>query len=400
MERKMNILYIWDFDYPWDVRVEKICLSLVEYGYNVHIAARNHKKRIARESSGHLTIHRTKATNSNFINYFISFPFFANPIWLNLINKIICEEKIDLIIVRDLPLSITAIWMANKHKIPCIFDMAENYVAMLNDFWKENKRNWFNYIVRNPKFAKYIENYALKKVDHILVVVKESADRILSKNVPEDHVTIVSNTPSMKILGTEKVYLDDSFSKKLDGRYIGIYTGGIQSIRGIHTVLKAIPFVIKQIPNFLFVVAGDGNMATSLKQMSSTLGVSDYVFWTGWIEHKYIYELIRRSNVGLIPHIASEHVNTTIPNKIFDYMIEGLPIVCSDAPPLKRIVEEKQCGVTFQSENFEMLADAILQAQKFSDFFGNNGRKAILEEYNWENDSINLKKTVEKFLQY
>ena len=40
----MNILYIWDADYPWDVRVEKICEALNNNGHEVHIASRNLKK--------------------------------------------------------------------------------------------------------------------------------------------------------------------------------------------------------------------------------------------------------------------------------------------------------------------------------------------------------------------
>ena len=41
-----KIVYIWDGDYPWDIRVEKICLSLVNAGYEVHIAARNLEQKV------------------------------------------------------------------------------------------------------------------------------------------------------------------------------------------------------------------------------------------------------------------------------------------------------------------------------------------------------------------
>jgi len=55
-----NILYIWDSDYPWDVRAEKICQSLVRHGFESHIAARNLKKRPCYEKIDGIHVHRIR----------------------------------------------------------------------------------------------------------------------------------------------------------------------------------------------------------------------------------------------------------------------------------------------------------------------------------------------------
>ncbi len=396
----MKILYIWDSDYPWDVRAEKICTTLAESGFEVHLAARNKKRRSVKEQLGAITIHRLKAFKSNFANEYLSFPFFANPIWLYFINRIIKTEDIKLIIVRDLPLAITGILVARKNRIPCVFDMAENYVAMLKDIWKKHKFKGMNIVVRNPHLANLVENYSLKKMDHILVVVDESVKFLKSKNVPENQITIVGNTPSYHEIknGNNRVKLDEDILKRFESRYAAIYTGGIQMGRGIQLVFEAIPEIIKKIPEFLFVVVGDGYASVNLKKMIQNNNLSEYVFWVGWVEHKMVYEYIRNSNVGLIPHLTTEHVNTTIPNKIFDYMALELPIVASDAIPMKRIIEEEKCGIVFKSGDASSLSKSIIRVKEESTGYGSNGKIAVEKKFNWEVDGRRLVEAVKSVL--
>jgi glycosyltransferase involved in cell wall biosynthesis len=398
----MNILYIWDSDYPWDVRVEKICNSLAKAGHIVHIASRNLKCKATCEEVNSLVIHRIPTIKM--FNYLYSFPFFANPVWLNFTNKIVKKMSIDLIIVRDLPLAITGIWVAKKNRIPCIFDMAENYVALLKDIWKKRKFSGLNLIVRNPTFACLVQNYVLKHCDHILVVVKESSDFLKSRKVHEKNISIVGNTPQLSkfnenTLSTPSVP-DLSILSKMRFSFTAVYTGGIQMGRGIQLVLESIDKILKQIPDFYFVIVGNGYAVDRLKKLAQDLKVGSYVHWTGWVEHDFVYQYIKNSKVGLIPHITSEHVNTTIPNKIFDYMALGIPVVTSDAVPMKRIVEEENCGLVFRNGNTTELVNTILKIKNSTINFGEIGKTAIYGKYNWSIDEMRLNDAVAKCKNY
>jgi hypothetical protein len=77
----MKILYIWDADYPWDIRVEKICSSLDQHGHEIHIIARNLRKWNQYECIGGLHVHRIKAFENEKLNYIASFPAFFSPLW-------------------------------------------------------------------------------------------------------------------------------------------------------------------------------------------------------------------------------------------------------------------------------------------------------------------------------
>lgn len=388
----MRIMYIWDADYPWDVRVEKICKSLVNNGHEVHIASRNLKKMAEYENIDGLHIHRIKAWNSSKLNYFLSFPLFFSPVWKRFLDRIIRENSVDVVIVRDLPMTIAGIWAGRRNKIPVILDMAEDYVSLVKGMWKARKFHGFNLIVRNPYLAKLVELYAFKNIDHVIVVVEEAIDVV--KRVNKDMgVTIVSNTP----VRAEIQHSDGAKSllKKISNKYSVIYTGGITLGRGIQTVIEAIPEIVDKIPDFQFVVVGDGYASRQLQQASKDKGLSEYVLWVGWVDHEELSALISESKVGIIPHYTSDHVNTTIPNKIFDYMARGLAVISSDAIPMKRILEEEKCGVAFKSGSSADLADAVIKLYN-SDFdWGAHGINAVNIKYNWEQDEKRLLKAIE-----
>jgi len=393
----MNTLYMWDSDYPWDVRTEKICRSLARYGYEVHIAARNLKRRTLYENRDGIHIHRLTTWKSDRMNYALSFPLFFSPIWKTFIKRIVRFYEIDLIIVRDLPLAPLGIRTARKFAIPCIFDMAEDYVAMIRDIWNARKWQGLNLIVRNPYLAKAVEKYSFKNADHILVVVEESVDVVVRGGGSRGKVSIVSNTPSLEsfIANDESSIAELSVIKD---RFSAIYVGGIQMGRGIQTVLEAIPAIVRHIPDFLFVVVGDGYATEYFRRIIRKTHLEDYVLWVGWVEHNNIYDYIRASKIGIIPHLVSEHVSTTIPNKIFDYMGLGLPVISTDAAPMKRILDEEGCGVTYRSGDADDMARAMLDVSASNIDRGINGIEAVQSKYNWAVAESKLINVVERLV--
>jgi glycosyltransferase involved in cell wall biosynthesis len=395
-KNKMKILYIWDADYPWDVRVEKICTSLMQDNNEVYIASRNLKRLPKYENMGGLHVYRLESFRNTKLNYALSFPAFFSPYWKRLIDTIVSKHGIQLIIVRDLPMALAGIWAGKRHKIPVILDMAEDYVSLIKNIWKARKLQGINLVVRNPYLASFVERSVFKRVDHILVVVNEAVKVVVRGGGDPAKVTVVGNTPSLAAFNNSNNPVDSNI-RMIKKRYSAIYTGGIQLGRGIQTVLAALPDIVKKIPDFLFVVVGDGYAADHFKKMIQKNHLDDYVLWVGWIDRKEIFDYIKASKLGLIPHFVSDHVNTTIPNKLFDYMGCGIPVVTSDAIPMKRILEEERCGTTFNSGDPSDLTRAILEIHKQNNEYGQHGIEAVRNIYNWEKDSTRLLKAVHRF---
>jgi glycosyltransferase involved in cell wall biosynthesis len=102
--------------------------------------------------------------------------------------------------------------------------------------------------------------------------------------------------------------------------------------------------------------------------------------------------VISKANVGAIPHIPCAAWNSTIPNKLFDYMALGLPVLTTDVPPVQRIVLQEACGVCYRSGDIMDLVSKIeeLRSPAARTRMAAAGIAAVAERYNWIKDSERL----------
>jgi glycosyltransferase involved in cell wall biosynthesis len=139
-------------------------------------------------------------------------------------------------------------------------------------------------------------------------------------------------------------------------------------------------------------IFGTGKAEQKLRALVEELRLGDSVRFRGWLDNNRIPEVLAETDVGIVPHRRCGHWDTTIPNKLFDYMAAGRPVLVSDTPPMKRIVGATNCGLIFTDDNavdfarqLERLASAGLRTE-----LGRRGRKAIEDEWNWSQDGARL----------
>lgn len=390
----MRIAKIWHNDYPWDIRVEKISRTLIADGHDVHLICRNLKKLKTEDVIDGINIHRLHPLKGRLNNIFSSVAFF-NPVWIQRIYEIVKREKLQILLVRDLPLAISAIIIGKLFSLPVIFDMAENYPAMWREHVDRRGFKSINYILKNPLIATFMENYVLKNVNHTIVVVEESKQRLIKKGVSQTKISVVSNTPDLNFFPKNP----SPPPPPNDYRIIMLYVGYVNGGRGLDTVIKAIPQLKQKQIDVQLIIAGDGEYLKDLKEIAQKKQISQHISFLGWVDFKIVPKLISKADICIVPHDATDFVNSTIPNKLFDYMACQKPVIVSDATPLSRIVRETNCGVVFKSKNpqdfaakFMHLTDPCVRRQK-----GDNGANAVQLKYNWAHDSLILKDIFKNF---
>jgi glycosyltransferase involved in cell wall biosynthesis len=386
----VTICKVWDADYPWDVRVEKVCRSLGRE-HDVHLVSRNSKRRGTYERHERLHIHRLPVMPwlPARAQAALGFPVFFNPVWVRAIGRTARRNGARVLLVRDLPLAPTSLLVGRALGIPVVLDMAENYTAMIQDVWDAGRARRGDRLVRNPRVIRLVERLVVRMVDHILVVVDESRDRLAAMGVPASKMSVVMNTPSLE-------RIDDPGETGGDRRHadelIVAYLGLLEEPRGLGTAIEAMRQLRPRLPRARLVIIGSGRDDTQLREQASRAGVADSVAFLGWVEYTEALAWLSRCDVGLVPHHATASWQTTIPNKLFDYMSLGKPVIVSSARPTERIVTEAQGGLIFQDRDPASLADAIVAMADpaFRGACGQRGRQAIRERYNWEADEHRL----------
>src|SRR5213594_755621 len=180
--RSLTVCKIWDCEYPWDVRVEKVARTLTDDGHAVHVVARNRRGDAITEPLPEATVHRLKPWHwaPSWLNAAAMFPAFFNPRWIGAIIRTARGVGADVILCRDLPLAPAAILAGRLLDIPVVLDMAENYPAMLQSQWDSGRLRPMDVLVRSPRLARLVERWVLPRVDRILVVVEEAGARLVA----------------------------------------------------------------------------------------------------------------------------------------------------------------------------------------------------------------------------
>lgn len=386
-----RIVYVWDADYPWDVRVEKTCLALTQAGHEVHIVARNRKWSLEVEQLPEGTVHRMPPWRwvGRRADAALGFPAFFSPRWRSLISRVVRETSADLIIARDLPLCPTAIHVGRKFGIPVILDMAENYPAMMRAIWETGRNAPLDCLVRNPRLVEAVERYCLRHSDHVIAVVEESAERLMRLGVTAAAVTVISNTPP-----AGRVSDAASPARNPEGPLTVVYMGNVEVARGLLEALDAVAQLKLAGSPVRLRIIGRGRDDSLVRSHAAALGLgSDEVEFLGYIKsHCDALAIVAAGDVGLLPHRKCEAWDTTIPNKMFDYMALGLPVASSNTAPCERILLATQAGRVFKSGDAAGLAALLDRFRSFEERerVGRNGQSAILSRYNWEHDRLAL----------
>ncbi len=392
----MRICKIYDDDYPWDVRVEKVGRALVEGGHQVALATRNRRRAQRHEYVDTMDVWRMPLIPvlPEKIDVQLMFPAFFSPRWISHVDDVVRRNRCDALLVRDLPLALTAIGVARaRGGLPVVLDMAENYPAALRAIHEHKTPTIGDHLARNPHIAQLIEDLALPLLSHTLVVCDENRERLINKGVPPDRVTVVGNTPDLRVFQVDEDIAAEAH-ERFSGDFVLVYIGAIDPFRGLDTIIDALAIVRDrlEVPNLRLAILGRGDGRPAVEEHARRVGVDGIVDFIGFRPLTDLPGFIREADLCVIPHHRNDHIDTTLPNKLFDAMALGRPVLATDALPLRRIIEGEECGLVYKSGDPRSAAEAILalgdEAKRTA--MGERGKAAALSRYNWERDSAIL----------
>lgn len=203
-----------------------------------------------------------------------------------------------------------------------------------------------------------------------------------------DNVTPIFNFPTAEIFAHCDDY--EEIRVKYRNRFLVVYVGGLSQERGILDAIKAVHRASAEQPRIKLLLIGSfmsKDFEETCVQYVSLHELQDNVEFLGYMPHDDVPKYIKASDVGIaLFHPTKRFMKTSYPIKLFEYMICGKPIIVSDFPAMKKVVDDARCGIFVDPTDVDDVSGAMVYAAEHPEeleAMGNRGKQAIKEKYNW-----------------
>lgn len=316
------------------------------------------------------------STHKKFKNRYERF-FLATKV----LKKKCLEVDADVYQFHDSELLDLALYMKKRGK-KVIFDSHEDFEALFLE------RQWIPYFLRKALQKIYVkkERKVLPKLDLLICAAEHIKNKFLIYN---KNSVVIENFP---------ILVSNPIKKKVKKDYI-CFAGNIDSTWNHDVVINS----ISNIDNIEYLIAGayPTNFFDSFKELNGFSKIS----LLGKIPPEELRKLYQKSKIGLAlcsyrPNVNYKEGSLGI-TKIFEYMMYSLPVIFTDFTVFKNINKKSQFGISVNPYNVEEVKNAINQILDNPDLakkMGENGRKLVEKNYNWnilEKKLLKVYKTLE-----
>jgi len=354
--------------YPHDIRVFKE-VNTVKGEHAIHMFLTDTVKTSPKvESLDTVIVHRFH--HRSFKNKVIQYPFSLFR-YLQ-ITKSVIQTSPDICHVHNFPLLFSGILVKLFTRSGLVYDAHEDYASMR---YPHNKL--LTYLLRK------VELFLVRLfVDRVITVNQSLKSYFLSSEVK---TSVLMNLPFRAI---QKSGDKAVISQLTDKDFVVGYVGHIHEGRGYEALIPLCTHLIQSNVTAKFLIVGGGPFEREFDRLVKTNKLDDYFVMTGEVDHQEIPSFLRRIDVGLVlftPICYNNMIAT--PNKLFEYMAFGIPVVVSDLPEMRKIVDETRCGILIDPSNLREIGDSIKYLTKNPEEakkMGKNGKKAFETKYNWD----------------
>lgn len=349
-----KIVHLTSVHVRFDTRIfVKMCSLLAENGYSVSLVVADGKGEMLENDISIIDVGATKGGRFSRMTKTVKLVFDKAK-----------ELDADVYHLHD-PELITVGLKLKKLGKSVIFDAHEDFPKQILGKFYLNK---LSKLVLSKTFELY-ERWTCPKFDAVVAATPFICNKFLKIN---PKTTNINNFPVL-----EELWSGGDWKKKREVAYVG----GITEIRGIKEVITAMSYT-QGVRLNLAGTFSDKKLENLVKNYKAWSKVNDL----GFLNRQQMNEMLAKSRVGVVTFLpAPNHINAQ-PNKMFEYMSAGLPIIASNFPLWREIVEGNQCGICVDpsdpraiGEAMQYLIDHPLDAEKM----GKNGRRAVETKFNW-----------------
>ena len=362
---KKRIIVTVSNDLTYDQRVRKVCQSLWNEGYDILLVGRKRKSSDPIERP-----YKTKRLKLIFEKGALFYAMLNIRLFLYILFK-----KCDAIHSNDLD-TLLACRIASKLKgKPLVYDSHEYFLGVPE-------------IQDRPKVKKVwtkIERSIFPKLKHVFTVNDSIAD--LYEKDYGIRPQVVRNIPNKNSLPQYKSR--EELGLPENKKIVILQGAGINIHRGAEELLEAIAIM----DNTLLLIVGTGDVIEQLKERSKKNDLKNKVIFTGRLPYSEMMQYTQIADVGVtLDKDTNINYKFSLPNKIFDYLNAGAPVLATNLPEIKKVIESYDVGLIIHDLKPETIKNGLETIWKEKERYLSlkQNAKNASNELNWENDASKI----------
>ncbi len=263
----------------------------------------------------------------------------------------------DLVFATSTPLTVAlpGAWGSFRRRVPFVFEV--------RDLWPELPIAMG--LITNPVIAnslRGLERFAYRRADHVIALSPGMKAGIERAGVAADRVELIPNASDVALFQpTDQPVTDPAFGEPSELRVC--FPGAHGQANGLDAVLDSLAELKRRGETGIRVILiGDGSMKPQLVQRAEADGLHDYVTFVDPLPKRTLASLLPGFDAGLMTLAnVPEFGYGTSPNKFFDFLACGLPVINNYPGWVADLLTEHDCGVVAAPDNPGSLADAFVQ---------------------------------------
>jgi glycosyltransferase involved in cell wall biosynthesis len=286
----------------------------------------------------------------------------------------ICKQlpKPDIVFATHTPLTVglTGINLKKHYNIPFVFEV--------RDLWPEALVNIGS--LRNPLAILWLKQMSRKiyhEADHITAASPGMKKGVLKYGIPKKKVTVITQGCDLSIFNPNNKATGIREHLGIGTRFAAIYFGAMGHANGLDYVVEAAEILEDRgRKDILIILHGDGGKKKELKAMVSDKNISNVIFSDPVPDKKDLAKIVAACDACLTIYNSTKE-RTWSPNKMFDALAAGRPVVINVPGWLGRTIEDNECGILTDPNSPDALADALEKLADSTDLrrhFGNKAR--------------------------
>jgi len=361
-------------DLSTDQRVHKVSNFLTKNGFDVCLVGRKKRNSRPLENRDYQTLRMKLIFERGFLFY----AEFNLRLFVLLLFK-----KADLLVSNDLDTLLPNFLVSKIRKIPLVYDSHEYFTEVPE--------------IINRKIVKKvwtkIEEAIFPRLQNVITVNDSIAG--LFKDKYKKEIVVVRNMP-------EYIQINTKTRKELglpvDKHIILLQGSGINIDRGGEEAVQSMQFI----ENALLLIIGDGDVINDLKQMTIDLSLQAKIQFLSRMNYGELMMYTANADLGLtLDKDTNINYRFSLPNKLFDYIQAGIPVLASRLPEIEKIIHQYQIGDFIENHSPEHIAGKINQmlANKENYKIWKENSIIAARELTWENEEQQLLKVYLQFFQ-